>query len=235
MRILTVVHQSDAGPGVFADAVHAREMALDTWLPAETAAPPDDPSAYDAVMVFGGAMHADHEEHHPWLRDVKALLRVVLERRIPALGVCLGAQLLAGAAGAQPRRASRPEIGWHDVELTAEGADDPLLGSLPARFVAFQWHSYEFPLPPGATPLARSPVCLQAYRSGNAVGIQFHAEVSATDAETWIDDYRSDEDAVRIGVDPDALRRETRAAIGEWNDLGREFCGRFLDSVSPRG
>ena len=52
------------------------------------------------------------------------------------------------------------------------------------------------------------------------MGIQFHAEVSAADAEAWIDDYRSDEDAVRIGVDPEALRRETRAAIGEWNELG---------------
>ena len=64
------------------------------------------------------------------------------------------------------------------------------------------------------------------------MGIQFHAEVSGADAETWIDDYRSDEDAVRIGVDPDALRRETRAAIAAWNDLGRTLCGSFLDSVS---
>ena len=110
---------------MFADAVHARGMSLDTWLPAETDAPPGDPAAYDAVMVFGGAMHADHEERHPWLRDVKALLRDLLERGVPTLGVCLGAQLLAEAAGAQPRRASRPEIGWHDVELTADGCARP--------------------------------------------------------------------------------------------------------------
>ena len=232
--MLTVVHQRDAGAGVFADAVRARDMSLDTWLTAEADAPPTDPSAYDAVMVFGGAMHVDHEGHHPWLRDVKSVLRDLLGRGVPILGVCLGAQLLAEAAGAQPRRASRPEIGWHEVELTADGARDPVTGSLPPRFVAFQWHSYEFPLPPGATPLARSPICLQAYRTGNAVGIQFHAEVSATDAEAWIDDYRSDEDAVRIGVDPDALRRETRAAIGAWNEVGRALCGGFLDSVSTR-
>ena len=122
----------------------------------------------------------------------------------------------------QPRRASAPEIGWHEVELTPEAAGDPLLGALPARFSAFQWHSYEAPLPPGATALARSPVCLQAFRLGGpAWGIQFHAEVSAEDADYWISDYRSDPDAVRIGLDPEALRAETQAAIGAWNDVGR--------------
>lgn len=234
MRVLAIVHQRDAGAGVFADAVKACGASLDTWLRAETDAPPGDPATYDAVMVFGGAMHADQEEAHPWLRDVKALLRDLLERDVPTLGVCLGAQLLAEAAGAAPRRAREPEIGWHAVGVTAEGARDALLAPLAPAFTAFQWHSYEFPLPPCATPLARSAVCLQAFRIGSAVGIQFHAEVGAADALAWIADYRSDEDAVRIGVDPEALRRETRAAIGAWNALGRSFCARFVDAVPRR-
>ena len=114
---------------------------------------------------------------------------------------------------ARPRAAApEPEIGWHDVTLTAEGADDPLLAPLAPGFEAFEWHSYEFGLPAGATPLARSAACLQACRLGEAAwAIQFHAEVTAKDAEAWIDDYRSDEDAVRIGLDPDALRAETRS------------------------
>jgi hypothetical protein len=78
-------------------------------------------------------------------------------------------------------------------------------------------------------------VCLQAFRAGSGVGIQFHAEVSAADAQAWIDDYRSDEDAVRIGVDPQALGNRTRAAISRWNAVGRGFCGRFLDAVSRSG
>jgi GMP synthase-like glutamine amidotransferase len=235
VRVLAIVHQRDAGPGVFGDAVQARGAALDTWLRAERESPPRDPAGYDAVMVFGGAMHADHEDRHPWLRDVKALLRDLLARDVPVLGVCLGAQLLAEAAGAPARRAARPEIGWHDVEVTPAGARDPLTAPLAPRFEAFQWHSYEFPLPPGATALARSAVCLQAFRAGSGVGIQFHAEVSAADAQAWIDDYRSDEDAVRIGVDPRALGDQTRAAIGRWNEVGRGFCGRFLETVSRSG
>jgi GMP synthase-like glutamine amidotransferase len=140
---------------------------------------------------------------------------------------------VAEAAGAPAHRASRPEIGWHEVEVTKEGAGDPLLGPLGPRFEAFQWHSYEFQLPPNATALARSDVCLQAFRMGDRTwGIQFHAEVTGTDAESWIDDYRSDEDAVRIGLDADGLRSQTRDSIEDWNMLGRALCGRFIDAVA---
>jgi GMP synthase-like glutamine amidotransferase len=148
---------------------------------------------------------------------------------VPLLGLCLGGQLLAAAAGAQARRASRPEIGWHRVEVTAEGEDDPLLGPLAPSFEAFQWHSYEFPLPPGAVALAHSEVCLQACRLGErAWALQFHPEVSAADARHWIEDFRADPDAVLIGIDPAALGPETEQKIGAFNQLGRELCSRWL-------
>jgi hypothetical protein len=106
------------------------------------------------------------------------------------------------------------------------------MGPLAPSFTAFQWHSYEAVPPEGAATLASSPVCAQAFRVGErAYGIQFHAEVTAADAGRWIDDYRSDEDAVRIGLDPDALRADSDERMGDWNRLGRELCGRFLDAV----
>jgi GMP synthase-like glutamine amidotransferase len=229
MRALSIAHQADAGPGVFTDVMRAHGVEHDIWTRSDTEAPPADPAGYDAVLVFGGAMHADQEDRHPWLREEKAMLRDLIDRRLPLLGVCLGAQLVAEAAGAPARRAAEPEIGWHDVEVTDAGVHDPLLAPLAPRFEAFQWHSYEFPLPPGATPLARSAVCLQAYRLGDSVwGIQFHAEVTAADADAWIDDYRSDEDAVRTRVDPEALRRQTDQSIDTWNEVGRALCERFL-------
>jgi GMP synthase (glutamine-hydrolysing) len=235
MRALAIVHQRDAGPGVFAESIWAGKADLDWWMPPESRAPPLPPDAYDAVLVFGGAMHADQDDRHPWLRAEKATIREFLAQDVPLLGVCLGAQLLAEAAGAPVRRARRPEIGWHGVDVTEEGAADPLLGPLAPQFEAFQWHSYEFVLPPGGTALARSAVCLQAFRLGDrAWGIQFHAEVSRTDAESWIDDYRSDEDAVRIGLVPEALRHETELRIGAWNELGRSLSERFLAAAATR-
>jgi GMP synthase (glutamine-hydrolysing) len=233
MRVLAIVHQTDAGPGVFADEMRERGVELDEWLLSERGTgPPLEIAEYNAVLTFGGAMHADQEDRHPWLRFEKDFLAAMIDDRMPLLAVCLGNQLLADAAGGSARRASEPEIGWLDAEVTEEGRGDPVIGPLSPSFNAFQWHSYEALPPEGAAILARSPVCAQAYRVGEmAWGIQFHAEVTAADAAKWIDDYRSDEDAVRIGVDPDALRAETDERIGDWNRLGRELCGRFLDTI----
>jgi len=233
MRILAIVHQNDAGPGVFAEAISAAGGEVEIWMPPEQAEPPADPLGYDGVLVLGGAMNVDQDGAHPWLRAELTMLGELIEAGRPLLGLCLGGQLLAIAAGAPARRAARPEIGWHRVELTAEAAADPLLAPLGPGFEAFQWHSYEFPLPAGAMPLARSEVGLQACRIGDAAwALQFHPEVSAADAAHWIADYRSDPDAVAIGLDPAALASETAAKIGPFNDLGRAICRRWLATGS---
>ena len=230
MRALAIVHQRDAGPGVFADAIRARGVELESWLVAEQASPSRDPGDYDAVLSLGGAMHTDHENRHPWLRREKALLAELLERGVPLLGVCLGAQLLAEAAGAPARRASEPEIGWYDVEVAPEASDDPLMAPLAPRFEAFEWHSYECDLPESAIVLARSPVCVQAYRYGPAAwGIQFHAEVSQRIVSSWFDDYQTDPDAIAIGLDPERAKAESEERIGRWNGIGRGICARFLE------
>jgi GMP synthase (glutamine-hydrolysing) len=233
VRVLSIVHQRDAGPGVFAEAAAAGGHELVEWMPPEGPAPPLD--RVEAAMVFGGAMHADQEQENPWLAPEKELLRDLLRRGTPVLGVCLGSQLLAEAAGAKPRRASEPEIGWHRIELTGQASGDPLLGSLPERFEGFAWHSYEAPLPPGAVPLARSPVCLQAFRlDGSSWGIQFHAEVTEATVDSWLDDYRSDPEALRLAIDPEAIREQTGPRIGGWNELGRGVAKRFLEQAATR-
>lgn len=228
MRVLAVVHEHNAGPGVFAGAVAAAGHELVEWVPSQAAAPPLD--EVGAAMVFGGSMNVDEEAEHRWLAPEKQLVRELIVRDVPTLGVCLGAQLLAEAAGARPRRAARPEIGWHEVELTDAAADDPLLSPLPRRFTAMQWHSFEAPLPPGATALAESPVCLQAYRleSGRSWGVQFHPEVTEADLGSWLDHHRDDPDAMRLGINPDAIRAETATRISAWSELGRGIATRFL-------
>ena len=235
MRVLAIVHQSDAGPGVFGEAIRAFGAGLDEWLLPEHPSPPADPLAYDAVFTLGGSMNADQSDRHPWLEEETALLRELLERGTPLMGLCLGGQMVAEAAGGVARRAPRPEIGWFEIEVNAEGAVDPVLGALAPRFEAFCWHSYEFALPPGAVELARTELCVQAGRIGEAAwALQFHPEVSATDALAWTDGYEVDEDAVRIGLDAEGLHLETEAKIDAFNQLGRDLCRRWLDFAASR-
>jgi GMP synthase (glutamine-hydrolysing) len=229
MRVLAIVHQPDAGPGVFAEAVAAAGHRLELWRPANQGQAPPSLDSYAAVMTFGGGMHPDQDDLHPWLADEKRLLADALDRSVPVLAVCLGAELLAQAAAGSARRSRRPEIGWYPVFRAAEAGRDPLIGPLPARFDALEWHSYESVLPPGAVPLARSDTCIQAYRvNGCAWGVQFHAEVTLRTFESWLERYVEDPDAVKMGIDPEQLRDQTSRAIRNWNRMGHELCTRFL-------
>src|SRR4029450_1883897 len=96
MRALAITHQTEAGPGVFADEMRDRGVRADEWVLSEPATPPPAEIAdYDAVLTFGGAMHADQEDRHPWLRFEKDFLAAMLDDRMPILPVCPGPHVLA--------------------------------------------------------------------------------------------------------------------------------------------
>jgi GMP synthase (glutamine-hydrolysing) len=223
--VLAVIHGEAVRAGVFADAIAERGHRLEEWSLAWDRPLPQPLDAYGAVVVFGGAMHADQDDRHPWLREETMFLERLFDLGVPMLGVCLGAQLLARAAHAPVFPASEPEIGWHEVELTPAAEDDAVLGWLPPRFDAFQWHYYTHGVPAGADELARSSVCTQAFRLGERVwGVQFHPEVTLAQVESWV----AEEPAA---ADGDRLLAETRERIEAWNDLGRRLCGAFVEAA----
>jgi GMP synthase (glutamine-hydrolysing) len=225
MRILGLIHGEAVRAGVFADAIAERGHELEEWSLAWGTPLPRPLDDYGAVIIFGGAMHADQDDHHPWLREENMFLERLLDLGTPMLGVCLGAQLLAKAAHAPVFPVADPEIGWHEVELTARASDDPVLGSLPQRFDAFQWHYYGHGLPAGADELARNDVCTQAFRLGERVwGVQFHPEVTLAQVEQWIGE---EPEATPIARSLD----ETRSRIDGWNELGRGLCGAFVETA----
>jgi GMP synthase (glutamine-hydrolysing) len=232
VRVLSIIHQPDAASGVFGDAVRERGHELDEWDISRSPDPPAPIELYGAVLVFGGAMHADQDERHGWLRDENALLERLLADGVPTFGVCLGGQLVAKALGAPVRRMPSSEVGWCDVDLTPEAAGDPVFDGLPARFTALQWHSYHFELPEGAVPLARNDRCLQGFRAGSAWAIQFHPEVAREDLAVWLDSHDPAEDGP---IDIDAFRAENDERIADWNDFGRILCGRFLTVAEEAG
>lgn len=221
MNVLSIVHGEDAGPELFAPLVAEAGHRLDEWR-FESGGPPSL-DGYDAVIVFGGCMHPDQDDLYPWLREEAGWLRALLERPLPTLGICLGSELLARAAGARVGQLAVPEICWGEVELTSAGADDPVFSALPPRFEGLLWHHYAHDLPEGGVALAHSAASLQAFRLGDTCwGIQFHPEVTEPQLERWIAD-ESDPPP-----DPERLLVETRERIGGWNELGRRLCRSFL-------
>ena len=233
INVLAVIHGTNARGGVFRDVVEQSGHRYDEWSLAWGTPAPRPLDDYDAVIVFGGSMHADQDHHHPWLREENEFIRGLLDRGMPLLGVCLGIQLIAKADGsAVYPLADGPEIGWLPVELAEAAADDPVFGGLPREFDAFGWHYYTYDVPRRAEALARSLRCNQAYRLGDtAWGIQFHAEVTLDTVRLWLDD----KDEFPLDLDREQLWAETQERIAAWNDLGRGLCAAFLGVASARG
>ena len=100
-----------------------------------------DLSGYDAMISMGGPMDVWQEEEFPWLvQEKEAIHEAVRVRNMPFLGVCLGHQLLADAAGGSVGAADTSEVGMLNVELTTEGIRHPLVRQLPQKFKTLQWH-----------------------------------------------------------------------------------------------
>lgn len=229
MRVLSVVHEPGptGGGGLFEDVVEERGDTLVRWL-APSGVAPGEPTGFDAVMVFGGAMHPDQDAEHPWLPGEAAFIRAALKSGVPLLGVCLGSQLIARAAGAWVGPNGSAEVGWCGVELTAEARTDRVLGALPERFDAFQWHHYTFELPEGGTLLGSSDAARQAYRLGDRTwAVQFHPEVTRVMLDHWLVAGEA-ELPKPVGV----IVAETDERLGTWNRQGRALCGAFLDAAA---
>jgi len=175
-------------------------------------------------MLFGGAPNVGEESAYPWLEDEYELLRGWVDAGTPVLGICLGAQTLAHAAGGRVARAAEPQVGFREVTLTVEGAHDPVLGVLPARFEALFSNSYAFDVPPGAVEVATSPGRSQGFRLGErAWGLQFHPEVRRDQVLAWWSN-RS-----RLPKPLPELTEELDEKIAGIERDGRAICAAFLE------
>ena len=206
-RVLVVETQALVPIGSLEPALRDGGIELMTWRPTH-APPPRTLEGISGLIALGGAANPDEDEEYPWLSTERDLLDQALQRNLPTVGICLGAELLAQVIGARMVRLPEPEIGWRDLTLEPAAGGDPLCSQSAQHVPAFHWHSYGFDCPLGATVLSRTESGTQVFRWNDlAWGFQFHLEANKAIVASWIRRYG---DVLRTHrIDGAQLRQQT--------------------------
>jgi GMP synthase (glutamine-hydrolysing) len=186
MKVLATVHLASEGPGTLGSYLESVGVELVPVLLYAGEHLPENANGFDAIVSMGGPMNVYQEEEYPFLAEETTFLRNAINANVPVLGVCLGAQLIAKAAGAKVALAAAKEVGWCRVSLTDAGREDTLFRGLPETLEVLQWHEDMFHVPEGGQLLASSEACPnQAFRYRNALGLQFHLEITDEILKDW--------------------------------------------------
>jgi GMP synthase (glutamine-hydrolysing) len=182
----------------------------------------------DLLVVLGGPIGVGDSASYPFIRDEVDALSRRLDSCRPTLGICLGAQLMAAALGAEVRPTGRTEIGFGELDLTPAGLRSPLAGL--AGVPVFHWHGDEFEIPPGCEGLASTEgFPNQAFSRGEEIlGLQFHIEADLRYLERWLIGHSAELSAA--GINPASLRRDAAACAVQLKSAAREVVESWLDA-----
>ncbi|WP_460666997.1 type 1 glutamine amidotransferase [Kribbella swartbergensis] len=231
--VLIVENDPGSGPGRLLGWLEERGLSYVVVRAWDGEPVPASADGYAALILLGGGMLPDADDASPWLPAERELLRTTTEDgRVPVLGICLGAQLLAHTFGGEVRgKYGLPEKGVTELTLLPGAEDDPLLAGLPATVRAIESHQDQITrLPDGAVPLMSSERCRhQMLRIGRSWGVQFHPEVSPDRVRRW------DAGTLRSwGFDPDTVMAEAERHAAELERTWSAVFGRFLDAAGVR-
>jgi GMP synthase (glutamine-hydrolysing) len=212
--------------GAFAPTLREAGYQLHYWDIGEQELWTLEPVKTDLLIVLGGPIGAYEDEAYPFLAEEIGILDQRLAANRPTLGICLGAQLIARAAGARVFPSGAKEIGLAPIRLTEAGRSS-CLSPFSDHPMTLHWHGDTFDLPAGANRLASTDLCEnQAFAMGpNIIGFQFHPEASAKGFEKWLVGHAAELAAARIDVSRlrseaqtygPKLERKAQAVLSAW-------------------
>jgi len=187
------------------------------------------------LIVLGGPIGVYDEPFYPFLSGEIVLIERRLRAGAPTLGICLGAQLIAKAAGARVYPGKQKEIGFSPLTLTPDGEASCLAALEAADGNVLHWHGDTFDLPAGATRLASTPITQnQAFSLGpNVLALQFHMEAEPRGLERWLIGHTGE--IAQTGLDVRALRAEIAQQGAAVAAAGAVAFNRWLDGLTPAG
>jgi GMP synthase (glutamine-hydrolysing) len=203
-RAVIVQHVSREGIAGYRQPLERADYAIERVVMCRTPADELDLLSPDLVVLLGGPMGVYEDAEYPWLTAEIAAVRQRLAAGLPTLGICLGAQIIAKALGANVYPGARAEVGFAPVTLTAQGRHSAI--SAFADVQLLHWHGDTFDLPIGAERLAATTITPnQAFRVGDHVlALQFHGEMGVDERiHDWIE--HCDACLTAAGADPAEL------------------------------
>ena len=219
-EVLIIQHQAGEGPGTIEEELlgaghKVRKVRVD-----EGGKVPSEVGSLSGLVVMGGSMGVGDQGKLSHLKDEIALLKQFLVTEKPILGICLGAQLLASALGAEVG-AGEKEIGWMPVRKMPDAFKDTVLRRLPENFPALLWHGDHFPLPKGAAHLLSTDKCgCAAFRHGKkAYGLVPHLEMTAAMVDEMVAGSRKE--LVAAGVEAGQILEDTSEHAEPAEELAR--------------
>lgn len=228
MPVLICKNITGEGPGTIEDFLIRKKIPY-TIVDLSQGETIRDPSTYDTLVMLGGPMSVN-DDGYPFIRMEEELVRKFISQNRRVFGICLGAQIMAKALGARVYPGREKEIGWYDIQVTADGLKDTLMsklalhphdGGLADHFKVFQWHGETFDLPEGAVKLAGSALYPnQAFRHGkHAYAFQFHIEARNEMVFEWLKDEK---------IALKRIRKETDRFSEEYHGRALQFYESFF-------
>jgi len=232
-EILILQHVSSEGPGLIGKVAQNMGYSLRIIRLFKGESIPSAPRTFSALIVMGGPMGVYDEAEYPFIKDELTIIEAAFKASVPVFGVCLGAQLMARAAGAKVKSGRKKEIGFYNIRLTQAGLSDALLMGLPEEFKVFQWHGDTFSIPGGAKNLAFSEAFEhQLLKVGtNSYGLQFHIEVTEAMVRGFLAEGREELKGAPYIKPAEVIMSEARELLPAIHGQGRAIISRFLRQI----